>query len=274
MLSTGVEMTTLKGKIANEPALGDFFSYMVKVLEGGLAALEGPDPFVEIQFTGENIKELIKQAEFNPIARNAAEELAALFLEKQGKIPTELVSLAIQNLRQGKAQRKKGRDLLQNWHRDRIIIMLLSAFENSGFSPMTRNSESTGDNKKSLCDLMVSALESIGAPLSYETVKTIWGKRKKLKDLIPIFRASIEETVEGATVCYIGYADKNKVKDGIAIESQNCWSLKRLILRPAPSPHMQFHSGKRVDIGNSEAFILFYGRQGYFTKRSMQPTSR
>lgn len=250
MFSTGVEMITRSGNNSKMPSIGPSLGWMIDVFEGKNSPEGVKDPYEKIQFTGEFLDDLLKEAESNEIAWMAAKELAIWFLKEKDSVPKKLYPF----LTGEKPKRKPGRHPLENLHRNVCIVMLLTAIEKQGFKPLTRNSDSIYNNFYSLCDVMATALNHIGGNLSYTGVKRIWHKRRELSKHIPEFRISIESD-RNVKVCYIGYADTSRLKSDLQIEAQQCWMIKKFILSPPVSFVLCSKYGTHIDIGNGSSFI-------------------
>lgn len=216
MFMTGIEMETKSGAVSKPPPIGPFLGWMIKVYQGGCAPSDGVDPYVKIRFTGEFLDDLVKEAQSNDIAWQAAKELGGWFLKFDNSVPCTLHSFLVEE----KPERKQGRHPLEKFHRDLCIVMLLNGIVKAGFKPVSRNPDHVYENFFSLCDVMERALHLLPINISFAGIRAIWRKRKQLARYLPEFSIYLESDKDG-TWCYMTYMDRKFFERNFQFDSQS-----------------------------------------------------
>lgn len=118
----------------------------------------------DLQFTCHNheeLTELLEQAEFDPLAYEAAKELAGHLLERDAYIPKPLKDFASRTLREGNAKKPKrpGRNKIDYDLRNRAIAMAVYHLRKQGYKPISR--KDTLGSRPSACDLVAEVISEI-----------------------------------------------------------------------------------------------------------------
>ncbi|TNC45937.1 hypothetical protein FHG66_19890 [Rubellimicrobium rubrum] len=77
-------------------------------------------------------------------------------------------------------RRPTGQHRYAKLHRDTLIAGELKRLVAAGFTPMRAKATQVKAKKRSACDVMVAALETVRTSLSYDAVEAIWLKREQL----------------------------------------------------------------------------------------------
>lgn len=186
MFLSGIELISQSGQHCKVLPIGMHYCFAMHVFFDRPAPPWEKDPFVKIRFTGEHVEELLCAAKTNIAAWMAAKELAQKLLEQNGYLPEKLLSFLLDIDQKSKPRRQRGKHFYETFFRDFQIVLLLSSVNDTGLS-ITRNPDPLYKSKNSLCDAMRLALESIGIPLSFETIRSIWNKRDELKRIFQDF---------------------------------------------------------------------------------------
>jgi hypothetical protein len=174
---TGIKGVTKKNLTLNVTPIGLNFEWVISCLE------KKKSPYVTIRFTGKRSAELLELAKFDSTAREVARWLAARMLEQGDLPPLELRKFTAQILDDKLITAKdmkstRGRKEGENLYRNQCIADVIFFLKISGYRPITRNILAKKHN--SACDAIVDALMQLRIPLSYDGVKSVWDKYKKL----------------------------------------------------------------------------------------------
>ncbi|SEK81154.1 hypothetical protein SAMN05443999_102315 [Roseovarius azorensis] len=129
------------------------------------------------------IPQLIKAAEWHPVAFEAAGILAARFLKRQETMPDDLRVWAMEALsgKEKPPMPKNERKGIQGetWWRDFYVWSAVCDLVEEGMYP-TRNAASA---PHSACDAVAAAMKKLGLnPMSYSAVYSIWRKYQRMDD--------------------------------------------------------------------------------------------
>lgn len=186
MFLSGIELISRSGRCCKVLPIGMHYCCAMHVFFDRPAPPWDEDPFVKIRFTGEHIEELLQAAKTNVVALMAAKELAQRLLKQKDHVPEKLLTFLIDIDLKSKPRRKRGKHFYETFFRDFQIVLLLASVNDTGLS-ITRNPDPLYKSKNSLCDAMRLALEAIGIPLSFETIRSIWHKKEQLKRVFKDF---------------------------------------------------------------------------------------
>ena len=120
--------------------------------------------------TGEHSEQLAEMAKSDGAAWDACLMLASGCIDRGEPVPAPLRGAVIAALRK-KATGPAGKTVWGNLHRDLVLCMAISMYEDAGI-PATRNDAS---ETQSGCDLVaVEAANILAREISYDTLKKIW----------------------------------------------------------------------------------------------------
>jgi hypothetical protein len=208
-ISTGFEARNYQGKILNLACIGCDLAWLIE------AAIKIPPPFPIVSglqnpikhfhFTGENLHKLADIAKQDLVAWHALHELLDE-LNNQNALPKQLTPSDIVKLCHSKPFGSRGPNPLLNRHRDALVIMLIDGAEKSGLGPISRSS--TSDTFLSICDALARAFRKDGVnwAVSYDAIKTIWDRRRSLKEEIGAFRIGLPIKDSPSKEVFIGFS--------------------------------------------------------------------
>lgn len=191
MFLSGIELISRSGHCSKVLPIGMDYCYAMHVFFDRPAPPWDEDPFVKIRFTGEHIEELLRAAKTNIAAWMAAKELARRLHQQKDSIPNNLQTFLVEMDERAMPKPERGRRFHEKLFRNFHIALLLESVNDSGL-PLARNPDPIYDKENSLCDAMKQALEEIGISLSYEAVRSVWYKRKKLKAIFQDFPSPLD----------------------------------------------------------------------------------
>jgi hypothetical protein len=198
MFWTGLEATTNDGKIHNVYPVGPFLKWLIENMIKKIQ--EEENPIKKIRFTGKYTKHLLEQVEYEPIAWEAAKNLAYIINQQGDELSKELHEFFFRTAICNGPPKKRGPSKMKKFHRDTCIIMLITELKRVGILYATKSSSYSETH--CICDAIVEVLHDLRIPLDYDGVKLIYDNRNELQKSISSFRLDISE--KGRVI--IGYS--------------------------------------------------------------------
>lgn len=154
----------------------------------GFELVSESDGKSEMYFTGENSENLVRRAEHDPIAFEAAKELCIDLLRQGRLIPEPLNSWLAKYLETGERPKNR-KHKADKRPRDAIITTTISALKEAGYKPIMHDDanykEPTPAGKKSACHIVAGVYtEKTGEYITPQTVRKIWNKTTKRQSRI------------------------------------------------------------------------------------------